>query len=445
MSTASRERFSRGIGFTLAAVGSAVGLGNMWRFSYMTAENGGAAFVLVYVFMTLLVGLPVLLAELTLGRGAGRSPVQAFVHFSTVRYAPLGWLAVLTPFVILSYYSVIAGWTLRYAVEGVLGGFSADAGAYFGRVSEGWDAVGWHLVFMAITVGVVSGGVRAGIERAALVLMPVLGLLVVGLAVYAASLDGSGAGYRYYFATDFSGISFDVAKDAASQAFFSLSLGMGAIITYASYLERDHDLPRESALIAVSDFSIALVAGLVIFPILFALSLQGEILGGETGTLGALFVVLPKAFAMMGGAGTAVGGLFMVALAVAGLTSAISLLEVVVSTAMDVQGMARRRAALWLGGAVALLGIPSALSIGVLDFVDSLGGALFLVLGGLGTSLFVGWRMADPVGEARGRGAPGALALWRFLLRWLVPPVLVVMAGFLAVASMDKLRGLLAG
>ena len=252
MDTHARERWSSQLGFTLAAVGSAVGLGNMWRFSYMAAENGGAAFVVLYVLMTAVVGLPVMLAELTIGRGAARSPIQALVHYGGAAWRPLGGLFVLSGFVILGYYSVISGWTVRYAVEALFQGFPTDAGAAFGEISEGWDAAAWHLGFMVATTIVVAGGIRGGIERAALVLMPVLGLLVIGLAIYASTLEGAGAGYAYYLQTDFAEIlSFDVAKDAAGQAFFSLSLGMGAILTYSSYLERDHDLPREAILVAV--------------------------------------------------------------------------------------------------------------------------------------------------------------------------------------------------
>jgi NSS family neurotransmitter:Na+ symporter len=416
------------MGFTLAAVGSAVGLGNMWRFSYMAAENGGAAFVILYVGMTLLVGLPVMLAELALGRGARRSPIQALVHYGGRAWQPLGALFVVTGVVILAYYGVIAGWTLRYAVEAPLRGFPSEAGAHFGEVvAEGWDAVLWHVVFMGATAWVVSGGVRGGIERAAVLLMPLLGLLVLGLAVYAAFQEGAGAGYAYYFQTDPARIfHMDVVQDAASQAFFSLSLGMGAILTYASYLERDHDLPREAALIAVSDFSVAFVAGLVIFPLLFALGLESAVIGGGTGTVGALFVVLPQAFAAMGPTGTVVGLLFFVALLVGGLTSAISLLEVVVSSVMDGLGMERRRAAWLCAAGIALLGLPAAFSTDVLGLMDQIGGNLFLVLGGLLLALFVGWRMPDAVAEAQaGSTAPG-LGAWLWLLRVVVPVVLAV-------------------
>ncbi len=445
MNTPEREHWSRGLGFTLAAVGSAVGLGNMWRFSYMTAENGGAAFVLLYVVLTALIGLPVMLAELTLGRGAARSPIQALAHYGGPRWRPLGALFVLAGFVILSYYSVIAGWTLRYAAEGLLFGFSTEVGAHFGEISRGWDAVAWHCGFMVLTIAFVAAGVRGGIERAALVLMPLLGVLVIGLAIYAATLDGAGAGYAYYFTTDFSSLlNFDVARDAAGQAFFSLSLGMGCILTYASYLKRDHNLPKEAMMVAVSDFSVALIAGLVVFPLLFALGLQSEVIGVGDSAVGALFVTLPKAFATMQAAGRVVGVVFMLALSLAALTSAISLLEVVVSSSMDSFGL-RRKHAVWLGGfAIALLGIPSALDTSILEVMDSIGGAFLLVLGGLLLSLFVGWRVENPIAEAAaGRSYPG-LRLWYFLLRWVAPPILALMAWFLFEDSLEKVRALLA-
>jgi NSS family neurotransmitter:Na+ symporter len=357
MNQTAREHWSSRLGFTLAAVGSAVGLGNMWRFSYMTAENGGAAFVVLYVAMTLFVGLPVMLAELTVGRSARRSPIQALVYFGGKSWMPLGVLCVTAGVIILSYYSVIAGWTVRYAFEALSGGFDADSGRHFNTVSTGAPAVLWHLGFMAATAVVVSRGIRSGIERTSLILMPVLALLVIGLAVYAATLDGAGAGYAYYLQTDFGEIvSFDVLKDAASQAFFSLSLGMGAILTYASYLSREHHLPDESLMIAVSDFGVAFVAGLVVFPLLFALGLQEDVVAS---TVGALFITLPKAFATMGPGGQVIGVLFFVALMLGALTSAISLLEVVVASVIDGLGWSRRQAACACAAGIAVLGIPS--------------------------------------------------------------------------------------
>ncbi len=422
---AGREHWGSRLGFILAAVGSAVGLGNMWRFSYLTAENGGAAFVILYVAVTLVVGLPVLLAEFAIGRGSGRSPIGALAHFGGRAWTPLGWIFVATGFLILAYYSVIAGWTVRYAVTAAAQGFGPDAGAFFGRVESGWDAVAWHAGFMLATVAIVAGGVKAGIERAAVVLMPLLFLMVVALAIYAATLAGSDGGYDFYLAADFGEIlDWGVLQAAAGQAFFSLSLGMGAMLTYASYLSEHEHLPNESLFVALTDFAVAFIAGLAVFPMIFALGLQGEVMESTGGTL---FITLPGAFSDMGAAGRVVGLVFFAALVVAALTSAISLLEVVVASAMDGLGWARRRAAVILGSVIAAMGVAAALSPKVLDVMDKTASNLLLPGGGLMLALFVGWVMRDPMAEVR-RGAEGVrwFVLWRWLLRVPVPVVLAV-------------------
>lgn len=420
----SREQWGSSAGFVLAAVGSAVGLGNMWRFSYLTAENGGAAFLLVYLLLVAAVGLPVMLAELVIGRGSRSSPIGALAHYGGARWRPLGALFLVSGFLILSYYSVIAGWTLRYVLA-ALQGFGADSGAFFEQVATGPSSMAWHLIFMAITISVVVGGVNRGIERASLVLMPLLFVIVCGIAIYAATLSGAGAGYDFYLSIDLDEVlSFDVLSHAAGQAFFSLSLGMGAMMTYASYLRQDANLPNESVVIALADFGVAFVAGLAVFPLLFALGLDQTV--GES-TVGALFITLPGAFHEMGGAGRVVGLFFFVALAVGALTSAISLLEVVVATAIDQLGWSRPLAAIVLGQACAMLGLPAALDIEVLGLMDQLAGTLFLVFGGLMLALFVGWVMPDPVGEAE-RGAEGVrwFFAWRWLVRTVVPVLLVI-------------------
>jgi NSS family neurotransmitter:Na+ symporter len=440
MAPAPREHWSSRAGFVLAAVGSAVGLGNMWRFSYLSAENGGAAFVVLYLCITLVVGLPVLLAELAVGRGAQKSPVAALEHFGGPAWKPLGVVFVAAGFLILSYYSVIAGWTLRYAGIALTTGFGPAAADHFGEIKSGWDAFAFHLAFMLGTIAIVAGGVKGGIERSALLLMPALFAIVAGLAVYASTLDGAAPGYAYYLDTDFSKIlSLDVLKDAAGQAFFSLSLGMGAMLTYASYLGREHHLPNESVVIAGADMAVAFVAGLVVFPMIFALHLSDEV---GASTVGALFITLPQAFAEMGAVGRVVGLLFFAALIVGAVTSAISLLEVVVSSAMDGLGWSRRRAAWTLGIAIAALGVPSAWSTEVLGVMDQVANNLFLLGGGLALAVFVGWVMPDPVAEVRA-GAEGVrwFFLWRTFLRFAVPLVL----GFVLVRAVPDTVGAVAG
>lgn len=429
MSQEPRERWSGRTGFVLAAIGSAVGLGNMWRFSYLTAEYGGAAFVLLYIAFTILIGIPILLAELAIGRGAARSPISALDHFGGGAWKAGGIWFVASGFLILSYYSVIAGWTLRYTLNALIGGFEPDTGAHFDAVSQGTGAVVGHLVFMGATSLIVSRGIKAGIERTSLVLMPLLFALVCGLAIYAYTLEGGREGYAFYLETDFSKIlDAQVFSTAAGQAFFSLSLGMGAMMTYASYVSPQQHLPNESLVIGGADFVIAFVAGLVVFPLIFALGLSADV--GES-TLGALFITLPKAFAMMGLAGQAVGFLFFAALVIGALTSAISLLEVVVASAIDTLAWSRLRSTLVFGGAIALLGIPPALNINILDWMDKLAGQLFLVAGGLLLAIFVGWVMKDPFSEVR-KGAEHVawFPLWRFLLRYPIPLVLAVVLYF---------------
>ena len=444
MNEAPREQWGSRFGFVLAAVGSAVGLGNMWRFPYFAAENGGAAFVFLYIIMVALIGLPIMLAEFAIGRGSKKSPILALAHFGGNAWKPLGMLFVLGGFLILSYYAVIAGWTLRYAWSALFAGFGSDPAGFFGEVSTGWDAAFWHLLFMAVTVLIVAGGIRGGIERSAIILMPLLALIVVGLAIFASTLPGAGAGYAFYLKADFREIlSLSVLTEATSQAFFSLSLGMGAMLTYSSYLSRDDNMPRESVIIAGSDFMIAFLAGLMVFPLIFALGLSDEL---SASTIGALFIGLPNAFAEMGAVGRPVGILFFLALLVGALTSAISLLEVVVSAIIDNWKWPRRKAALIMGLLITIVGIPSALSIDFLGLVDQLAANLFLVVGAFSLSIFVGWVMPDPIGEVS-KGAENIrwLPLWYAFLRYVVPPLLLFVLYFTVINTWNTVADMIGG
>jgi neurotransmitter:Na+ symporter, NSS family len=442
-----REVWGTKWGFVLAAVGSAVGLGNMWRFSYIAAEGGGAAFLFMYVFMILLLGIPLMLCELTVGRRAQLSPMGALRKLGGDGWALFGLLFVAAGFLILSYYSVIAGWTMRFAFEAAATGFAADPGAHFDAISSGGGAVGWHLVFMVLTIGIVMGGIQKGIERAAVILMPTLFLLVVGLAVWAFTLEGSGEGYAFYLMPDLGELlNLTVIHQATSQAFFSLSLGMGAMLTFASYLSRDTDLNQEAVTISFADFLVAFSAGLVVFPVLFALGLQEAV---TESTLGALFIALPGAFLEMGALGRVVGFLFFVALAVGAITSAISLLEVVTASMIDELGVARRRAAVIVGALIATFGILCALWIDFLGLMDAVAGGLFLVVGGFGLAIFVGWAMRDdPAAElAKGAGVRfrNVIPAVMFLIRWVLPPVLAVVLLFSIQETWGEIIGFLRG
>ena len=424
---ASRELWGSRLGFILAAVGSAVGLGNMWGFPYRTAENGGAAFVLLYVLLTVLVGVPIMIAEFGLGRSTRQSPIGALTAAGGSAWKPAGYLFVLSGFLILAYYSVIAGWVTRYAVDTVLSPFPADAAGYFASVSSGPAAVAYHLGFMAVTIFIVAGGVSKGIERLSLYMMPLLFAIVVGLAIWAAFLPGANEGHAFYLLPRFEELlSLETLAAAASQAFFSLSLGMGAMLTFASYLSKDSSLPQEATIISISDFSVAFFAGLVVFPVIFALGLQDAV--GES-TIGALFISIPGAFQSMGGTGRIVGLLFFFALFIGAITSAVSLLEVVVSSAIDNWKINRRVAAIVAGGLIAALGILPARNINVLGAMDAVATEIFLPLGGLLIAVLVGWLMNDRVAAFKEGAGPGALAffgVWRWFLRIIVPPVLLL-------------------
>ena len=416
-------------GFIIAAIGSAVGLGNLWRFSYTASTGGGAAFVLLYLVLVLIIGIPVLTAELTIGRGTGLSPIRALEKVGGRGWRIAGAMFVLLGFLIFSYYSVIMGWTARMMWDSARGAIPADTGAYFNTISTGKSAVLWHAGGMLLTIWIVVGGIRRGIERAATILMPILLALLVSLATWAATLTGGGAGYSFYLKPDFQALlDVDLVASAAAQAFFSLSLGMGAMITYASYIRRKNlNLPKQAAIIALSDTIVAFIGGLVVFPIIFHFGLQDSM---SSSAIGALFIALPKAFHSLAVGGSLVGTIFFVALYIAALTSAISLLEVVVAGVIDAWGWSRKRAAVVAGGTILLVGIPSALSLNWMGFIDKFLGEAMLAVGGLLIAILTGWIWSAGADEELSRGFPypGLRKVWLWLLRVLVPAVLAVVA-----------------
>lgn len=431
-----RDSWGTHAGFILAAVGSAVGLGNMWRFSYVAAEGGGATFVLLYLLFVALIGIPIMTSELVVGRMTQVSPVEAVKRLGGKSWAPLGLLFVFCGLGILSYYSVIAGWTMRFALDAVRGAIPQDTAAYFGAVGTGMPAVIAHVIFMALTIFIVVGGVKAGLERAALIMMPLLFLLLVGLAIWAGTLDDGGSGYTYYLRPQISEL-FDpqIIASAAGQAFFSLSLGMGALMTYASYLKNKRNLAKEAATIALTDFGVAFTAGLIVFPIIFHFNLGDAIgLGGTLtdNTVGTLFITMPRALQTLGSVGNVIVAAFFVMLFFAALTSAISLLEVVVAAVIDSWKWPRIKAAIVFGIVIILIGLPSAFSLNFLDVADKFIGTFLLMVGGLFTSILVGYKVL-PQADAElaiGLSHVGARKLWAGFVRYLAPPVLIVVLIF---------------
>lgn len=427
-----RETWATRAGFIFAAVGSAVGLGNIWQFPFKTSEFGGATFLVVYLVAVLGIGLPAMLAEFAVGRTSNRNAIGAFERLGHADWKWVGVLGVGTGFWILSYYSVVGGWILRYIGGSVTGAYFADPAGYFGSVSAGPDALALHAVFVLLVVVVVAGGVEAGIERATTLMMPSIVVILGVLAVWVVTLPGASPGYAYFLSPDLSQFGLSVSLDplpsvsgpltavipfAVSQAFFSLSLGMGAMITYASYVGGEQSLFADSLTIVVFNTAVGVLAGLVVIPLLFVQGIEPG-----SGGAGALFVSLATAFGELP-AGRLVGTVFFVVVLIAALSSAISLLEVVTSYAVDTYDARRPRVAAALGGLVLLLGIPSAWDTAWLTWFDTLAYQLLLPLSVLGVLVFVGWVYGRPavaellVGSGLGEGVGTA---WLWLVRTVV-------------------------
>ena len=400
-----RENFGSQFGAIMAMTGSAVGLGNLWRFPYMVGVYGGAAFVLVYVIVVFLLCLPILNSEMIAGR---RSQTNAFGAFKVLapgtKWKWVGALMIFTPLVVLSYYSVIGGWSLEYLYKSVCFDFTSVAhtrqelDSIFGNfISSVWTPLIWHTVFLGVTALIVVLGVKKGIETFGKIMMPLLFLLVILIAVRAATLPGAGEGFAYLFKPDFSRITPAVCAAALGQGFFSLSVGFGIMLTYASYMNRKDSIGKSSVLIAVSDTMFALIASCAIMPAVFAFGLSPE--AGPS----LLFEVLPFIFSQMP-LGGVVAILFFVALLVAALTSSVSILEVGVAYLVEEKHLSRKFAALIIFLGTWLVGILCSLSFGPLsdmrifgdilfDFLDRFTSNILMTLGALLIVIFVGWKM----------------------------------------------------
>lgn len=415
-----REHWGSRLGFILAAAGSAVGLGNIWKFPYMAGENGGGAFLLIYLIMVVAIGFSVMLAEMVIGRIAQRDAIGSFAKLKGGLWPLVGLCGIASAFIILSFYSVVAGWTIAYMVKAVTGGLaisSPDAlGQMFGGFIGGvFPPIFYHAIFMVLTVVVVLAGVGAGIERASKILMPALFILLLILIGRSVTLPGAGKGIEFLLSPDFSKVSWETVSDALSQAFFSLSLGMGAMITYGSYLSKKENIASSAAWVTMLDTAVAVMAGLLILPAVFAFGFNPSAGPGLT------FITLPAVFAQMP-FGAFFAFLFFLLLAIAALTSAVSILEVIVAFFVDSCGMHRKATSIIVGAVVFLLGIPSSLSFGVMgevklfdknffDIMDFLSSNLLLPIGGLFISLFAGW-VIWPKAKLDIAGEDGTVPVW---------------------------------
>ncbi|BBB30244.1 neurotransmitter:Na+ symporter, NSS family [Neptunomonas japonica JAMM 1380] len=435
--------WSSRLAFILAASGSAVGLGNIWKFPYITGENGGGAFVLVYLLCIALIGMPIMIAEVMIGRRGGRSPINSLRMLTqrdglSTRWTWIGWMGITASFLILSFYSVIGGWALSYVGQSAGGVFTdsnADSiGALFGGLlSDPWTLLLWHSVFMVLVITIVAGGIRSGMEKAINILMPILFILLLVMVGYALSSGDFAQGFAFLFQPDFSKLTTEGILTALGHAFFTLSLGMGVMMAYGSYLPKNVSIVKTAVAVSVVDTVVALLAGLAIFPLVFANGLEPG--SGP----GLIFQTLPLAFGQMTG-GVLFGTLFFALLVVAAVTSAISLLEPVVEWLEEQKGINRLSGTLIGGISIWVLGLFTILSFNewadvhpldfipvfenktIFDLLDYVTANLMMPLGGLFIAIFVGWFMNKQAVENQLDINNGyGFKIFMFILRFITP------------------------
>ncbi|WP_435099730.1 sodium-dependent transporter [Arhodomonas sp. AD133] len=440
--------WSNALVFVLAAVGSAVGLGNIWKFPYMAGENGGGAFVLVYLLCIAVIGLPILVAEITLGRRARCSPIHAFRNLAAQSGASpgwryIGWLGVFTGFVILSFYSVVGGWAIAYTLragQGLFSGIAADeAGALFGGLlGSPPEMIAWHTLFMAAILVIVARGVHSGLERAVTFLMPALFVLLAMLVGYAMAIGDFDRAVTFLFRPDWSALNAEGVLQALGHAFFTLSLGIGCMLTYGAYLPARASILGTAVVIGITDTVVALFAGLAIFPVVFVAP------GVEAGAgPGLLFQTLPYAFGQMP-AGHLFGFLFFLLVTFAAVTSGISLVEPATAYLVERRGWGRWRACGLLCLGIWLLGLGTVFSFNrwadftplafvgaladrnVFELLDGLTSGLLLPIGGFGIAIFAGWFAAREVLAEELRTGSWRFVVWRWAVR-VVSPVAVAL------------------
>lgn len=430
-----RVTFGSRLGIIFATVGSAVGLGNIWRFPYMLGSNGGAAFLLLYLACALLLGLPVMIAEFYIGRHSKRNAAGAFkVLAPGTKWSVIGYNGVLAAFLILGFYAVIAGWTLEYIFQSVTGSLSEKSATEFGleftNFSSGiFRPILWTFLFIGITHCIIITGVKNGIERSSKILMPMLFIILIVLCIRSLTLPGAMAGIEFLFKPDFSKINSSVLLSAMGQAFFSLSVGMGCLITYASYFNDQTDLQRTALEVTIIDTMVAVLAGIMIFPAVFNFGIE------PTAGVELVFITLPNVFSQLP-IGNLWSCIFFILLAVAALTSTISLHEVATAYLHEERNITRKRAALIVSMGIAVLAVLSSLSFGILknftifgltffELLDYVTAKLMLPLGGMLICIFVGWRIDKKILKAeltnKGTVSFYFFNFYSFLLKYIAP------------------------
>lgn len=442
-----RSSFTSRVGFVLAAAGSAVGLGNLWRFPYLAAKYGGGAFLIIYILLALTFGFSLMITEIALGRKTRLSCIEAFEK-TDKRFKPLGWLSAMIPVIIVPYYCVIGGWVAKYLVTFAGGnGLAAAEDAFFGNFIASAEngmmgqPMFWFVIYVLLTASVVYMGVDKGIEKASSLMMPILVLLSVGIALYSLTIPGAMEGLKYYILPDFSYVSITTVLAAMGQLFYSMSLAMGIMITYGSYMKKEDDLEKSVFQIEIFDTGIAFLAGLMIIPAVVAFnSGDASLIRGKAGP-GLMFGVLPKVFESMPMGGI-LGTAFFLLVLFAALTSSISLLETVVSILCDKAKLARRPAIIIATAGVILLGIPSCLGYGpwghitvmgmqFLDFFDFITNSVLMPISAIATCIFVGHVLGCDFieTEVESSGEFKRKKLFRVMIRYVAP---VMLAAILA-------------
>lgn len=441
-----RSSFSGGLGFVLAAAGSAVGLGNLWRFPYLAAQYGGGIFIFVYLILALTFGFSLLVMEIGMGRKTKASAIRAFEQINK-KFAFVGYLATLVPIIILPYYCVIGGWVLKYMMVYLFGGATnaADSSFFGNYVAQAEEPLVYFAVFLLLTTLIVIAGVKEGVERFSKMLMPILVILAIGISIYVITIPGALEGVKYYLLPDFSKFSLKTVCAAMGQLFFSMSLAMGIMISYGSYVKDDVNVMKSVNHIEIFDTAIALLSGLMIVPAVFVFS--GEE-GLKSSGVGLMFSTLPKVFADMPFGGF-IGLLFFVLVFFAAITSSISVLEAIVSNILDKFKWDRRKASLGVAIFTFFLGIPSALGFGLLGnvtplgmdfltFFDYISNSVLMPIVALFTCIMFGWfvgtkEIEDEVtknGESFGRRK-----IFRVMIKYIAPICLVVILVFYSLAQ----------
>ena len=448
----SKEQWSSTWGFLLAAVGFAVGMGNIWRFPYQLGENGGAAFLIVYLVCALAIGLPLLMTEIAIGRRGAASASQSVINVAresgrSPRWSIIGGMGIFCAFVILSYYTVLSGWTLDYFVKAASGSFKGataeKTGAMFSALlANPWVLMFWNTVIHVIIIVVIRRGVQAGLEKAVKILMPMLFGAIIVMVIYGMFAGDMGSTLKFLLEPDFSKLTFGTLMAAIGQAFFSIGIGMGSLIVFGAYMPKDFSIPRSSTYVVLIDTGVALMAGFAIFPLVFAYGLD------PSGGPGLIFQTLPLAFGQMPG-GQFFGSIFFVLLIAAAVSSCLGLAEGVTNWLDEHWNVDRKKGVLWVSGSAWLLGIASILGLSVwregwanlgllnwipsyagkdiFDTLDTLAANNLLLIGATLAAIFFGWRVPKALKlDEFGVNDGLFFGFWRFMMRFIIPPILII-------------------